>query len=153
MKDAVAAFDSFAGQYAKQLIARVPLTPARRVRLERAHFHDLGRASELFNNIFDINILDNIDPDDLDFIKRMFHRRHVYEHNGGEADAKYIADSGDNVRVKQALRETKESAHRTATLVLKVGASLHNGFHSIFPPLDGPIRRYESIVKRQRTGV
>ncbi len=29
VKDAVSAFDSFAGQYAKQLVARIPLTPAR----------------------------------------------------------------------------------------------------------------------------
>jgi hypothetical protein len=48
----------------------------------------------------------------------MFHRRHVYEHNGGEADAKYIVDSGDNsVRLKQALSETQQSVHQFADLI------------------------------------
>lgn len=58
VKEAVAAFDSFACQYAKQLLARVPLTTARKARLERAHFHNLGVVSEMFRNIFDIDFAD-----------------------------------------------------------------------------------------------
>jgi len=98
-------------------------------------------ASEMFRNIFDIDILSGMSKEDVAFATLMFHRRHVYEHKGGEADAKYIADSGDNVRLKQALRETQESAHRTVNLVIKLSANLHNGFHGIFPPLEEPIRR------------
>lgn len=143
VKEAVAAFDSFAGQYAKQLLARVPLTPARKGRLERAHFHNLGTASEMFRNIFDIDILNGMNDEDVALGTLMFHRRHVYEHKGGEADEKYIADSGDNVRLKQALRETRESAHRTANLVMKLAVNLHKGFHEIFPPREEPIRRHE----------
>jgi hypothetical protein len=64
----------------------------------------------------------------------MFHRRHVYEHNGGEADEKYIADSGDaSVRPKQALRETQESANRIVSIILRMCENLHAGFHEIFP--------------------
>lgn len=148
VKEAVAAFDSFAGQYAKQLLARVPLTQNRKARIERAHFHNLGAASEMFRNIFDIHILNGMSDEDVALAKLMFHRRHVYEHKGGEADEKYIADSGDNVRLKQALRETLESAHRTADLVAKLAANLHKGFTEMFPPLEGPIRRHESR-KRQ----
>jgi hypothetical protein len=149
VKEAVAAFDSFAGQYAKQLLARVPLTPARRGRLERAHFHNLGPVAEMFRNIFDIDILSGMSQKDVAFVTLMFHRRHVYEHKGGEADEKYIADSGDKVRVKQALRENQESAHRTVSLVLKLAAHLHKGFHEIFPPLEEPIRWHERR-RRQR---
>lgn len=141
VKEAVAAFDSFAGQYANQLLIRVPLTPARKARLEKAHFHNLGSASEMFKNIFDIDIFSGISNDDIAFATLMFHRRHVYEHKGGEADEKYIADSGDNVRLKQALRETQESAHRTANLIMRLGANLHKGFQEIFPPLEEPIQR------------
>ena len=81
--------------------------------------------------------------EDVAFATLRFHRRHVYEHKGGEADEKYIADSGDKVRLKQALRETQESAHRTASLVMKLGSKLHEGFHNIFPPLEEPIRTHE----------
>ena len=97
----------------------------------------------MFQNIFDIDILSGMSDEDVAFAKLMFHRRHVYEHKGGEADEKYIADSGDSVRLKQALRETRESAHRTASIVIRLGANLHKGFHEIFPPLEEPIRRYE----------
>ena len=142
VKEAVAAFDSFADQYAKQLLTQVPLTPARKTRLARTHFHNLETTSELFQNIFDIDTLKGISDKDIAFGKLMFHRRHVYEHKGGEADEKYIADSGDNVRLKQALRETQESAHRTANLVAKLGENLHKGFHEIFPPLEEPIQSY-----------
>ena len=140
VKEAVAAFDSFAGQYAKQLLARVPLTPARKSRLERAHFHNLVTASEIFRAIFDIDILTGVSAEDGAFATLMFHRRHVYEHKGGEADEKYIADSGDQVRLKQALRETQGSAHRTASVVVKLAANLHKGFHDILPSLEEPIQ-------------
>jgi hypothetical protein len=140
VKEAVAAFDSLAGQYAKQLLTRVPLTPARKSRLDRAHFHNLATASDLFHAIFDIDILSGMNAYDVAFATLMFHRRHVYEHQGGEADEKYIADSGDQVRLKQALRETQESAHRTASVVVKLAANLHKGFHEIFPPIEEPIQ-------------
>jgi len=143
VKEAVAAFDSFAGQYAKQLLARVPLTPARKSRLERAHYHNLATVSDMFRAMFDIDVLSGISVEDASFATLMFHRRHVYEHKGGEADEKYIADSGDQVRLKQALRESQESAHRTASLVMKLAANLHKGFHEIFPPLEEPIQWHE----------
>jgi hypothetical protein len=148
VKEAVAAFDSFAAQYAKQLVARVPLTPARKSRIERAHYHNLATASEIFRAIFDIDIQSGFSADDIAFITLMLHRRHVYEHKGGEADEKYIAHSGDHVRLKQALRETQESAHRTASLVIKLATNLQKGFHEIFPPLEEPIRWYDR-TKRQ----
>lgn len=142
VKEVVAAFDSFAGQYARQLIARVPLVPVRRSRVERAHFHNLEMVDELFRTIFGIEILAGLDADDVAFAKLMFHRRHVYEHRGGEADERYIEESGDRVRLKQALRETRESTHRIASAVERLATNLHAGFHQIFPPLAEPIERY-----------
>ena len=65
----------------------------------------------------------------------MFHRRHVYEHNGGEVDEKYIRDSGDtSVRLKQVIRENQASALRIAEIVRTMGRNIHKGFHEIFPP-------------------
>lgn len=143
VKETVAIFDSFAGHYAKQLLTRVPLTPARKAWIEKSHFHNIGTVSEMFRKVFDIDVLSSIDSEDVSFGTLMFHRRHVYEHKGGEADEKYITDSGDSVRLKQALRETKETAHRTANFITKIATNLHKGFHEIFPPLEEPIKQYE----------
>jgi hypothetical protein len=114
VSDAVAGFDSVASQYAKHLMTRVPLARGRLTRLQGARYHNLGPAAEAFKSIFRIDILEGLDEADRAFATRAFHRRYVYEHKGGEADEKYIADSGDDVRPKQALRETPESANRTA---------------------------------------
>jgi hypothetical protein len=142
--DAVSAFDSIAGNYVAQLIRHVPLTRSRRNSLEGKRFQNLQQVKQDLFDIFDIDIQDGIGTADFDFARLMFHRRHVYEHRGGEVDEKYIADSGDTlVRPKQALRETQESAHRIAGLVVRLAANLHRGFHEILPPNEGPIRQYE----------
>ena len=150
-KDAVAFFDSFVGQYMKELIRYIPMTPPRKNRFEKMRFHDLNSVASEWKAVFDIDIYSGLKPEDRDFAVLMFHRRHVYEHNGGEADAKYIADSGDlGVRVKQALHETQESAHRIAGIVAKMAANLHNGFHEILPPIERPIAYNKG--RRGRTG-
>lgn len=142
--DAVSSFDSVAGNYVAQLIRLVPLTQARRNKLEGKRFQNLQHVRQDLMEVFDIDIQGGICAADFDFAKLMFHRRHVYEHKGGEADEKYIADSGDiSVRPKQALRETQESAHRIAGLVVRLAANLHRGFHEILPPNEGPIKQFE----------
>jgi hypothetical protein len=139
-KDAVAAFDSFARQYVRQLVNLVPMTTARRERFGKMYFHNLKAVARDIKEAFDIDLLAGLTPTDVAFVELMFHRRHVYEHNGGEADDKYIADSGDtSARPKQALRETQESAHRLAGLVVRLARNLHRGFHEIVPPETKPI--------------
>ena len=147
-KDAVAAFDPIADQYAAQLVRRVPLTPARRALVGRGPYHNLARVIDGFRQVFGIDMTMGMAADDIAFATLMFHRRHVYEHKAGEADEKYIRDSGDSVRLKQALRETKESAHRTATVVSKLVSNLHSGFHEIFPPDEAAIERYQKSKRR-----
>ncbi len=147
VRDSVAVFDSFVGQYVSQLIKHVPLIPARKNRIENKRFHNLQLVTADLNEIFGIDITDGLKVDDIEFAKIMFCRRHVYEHNGGEADERYIAESGDNsVRVKQALRETAESAHRIAGLILRMASNLHHGFHEILRPEQGPIQRHRGYA-------
>jgi hypothetical protein len=141
--DAVSAFDSVARQYAKQLAKWVPMRPERRASLENALFHNLKRAEDL-KAWFGIDLLKGMDSDDVAFIRLMFHRRHVYEHNGGEVDQKYLDDSGDtSVRLKQALRETPERIFRMSTLILRMARNLHEGFHELFPPMEKPIESHK----------
>jgi hypothetical protein len=148
VKDLVAAFDSFARQYVRQLVNLVPMTPARRERFSRMLFHDLKGVVREMEAAFDIDLLGGLPSADVAFVALMFHRRHIYEHNGGEADEKYIRDSGDtSVRSKQALRETQESTHRLASLVVKMARNLHGGFHKIFPPEAVPIEHHRRRQK------
>ena len=135
VKDLVALFDSFTNQLAKELLNYVPMTHARKNRIEKRSLHKLDSITKDFQDVFGIDILCGMSEGDVRFAILMFHRRNAYEHNGGEADEQYIIDSGDNlVRPKQALRETSESGHRLANLVRKMASNLHQQFHEIFPP-------------------
>jgi hypothetical protein len=148
VSDAVGAFDAFASQYAKQLLGRIPLRSARKARIERMRFHNLQTAATEFKAAFDIDILEGMKSEVVAFATLMFHRRHVYEHNAGEVDEKYLKDSGDtSVRLKQAIHETQASAHRLIGLVAKIAENLHNGFRDIFPPEAAPIRRHAERKK------
>jgi hypothetical protein len=135
VRDGVALFDASAGQYMRQLVRRIPLTPSRRTRLDRMRFHDLTAVATEFKGVFGIDIYAGLAPDDVAFAVRLFHRRHVYEHGGGEVDEKYIHDTGDtSVRPKQVIRESQQTAHRLAGLLVRIERNLHEGFHSIFAP-------------------
>jgi hypothetical protein len=149
--DAVGAFDTFVSQYAKALARRIPLRSARKTRLQRTRFHNLQTVADELKAAFDIDILEGMKPEDVAFATLIFHRRHVYEHNGGVVDEKYIEDSGDtSVRLRQEIHESQASAHRIIGLVAKMAETLHNGFHDIFQPEAGPVRRYAERMKRQR---
>lgn len=144
VRDTVAAFDSFVGPYVAQLVQHVPMTPRRRGRFDGRRFHDLRSVAADLREASDIDVLVGLTPEEVEFAVLMFHRRHVYEHKGGEADEKYILDSGDtSVRPKQALRETVESAHRIAGIVSKMVTNVNRGFHEILPPDETRIQRYQ----------
>lgn len=135
VRDSVAAFDSFARQFSKQFAKRIRMIPARQKEWDKKLFHQLQACRDGLQSAFGIDLFKGIDIEEQKFITRMFHRRHVYEHNGGEVDEKYIADTGDtSVKVKQALYETETSAFDTANSILKMARNFHDGFHQIFPP-------------------
>lgn len=135
VRDIVSAFDSYASKYVVQLAANINLTPARKNRTEKISFHNLESLRNELNEIFGIDIFEDLSLAEIEFASLMFHRRHVYEHGGGEADEKYIKESGDTtVKLKQSLRENQDSANRIANHVLKIAKNLHRGFHCIFPP-------------------
>jgi hypothetical protein len=116
------------GETVKQIVARVPMTVRRRGLPADKLFHDLKGRSEEVHSAVDIDLLKNLSEPDVAFLTMMFQRRHVYEHNGGEVDERYLEKSGDtSVRLKRVIRETLENVHRLANLLLRCGRNLHDG--------------------------
>ncbi|MDO8663073.1 MAG: hypothetical protein Q7K98_07670 [Candidatus Omnitrophota bacterium] len=154
-RDAVAAFDSFARQIVKQLAKRIPMTPARQKEWTGKLFHNIKPCADALKTVFDIDAFKSFKQDDISFAVFMFHRRHIYEHNGGEVDEKYIKDSGDtSVRVKQVIRESSQTANRIVGLVSKMAQNISDGFHEIFPAEDMPIKLQQNSRKSKvATGV
>jgi len=153
VRDSVSAFDSFVSDYVKHLI-RIPMTPSRRKRLENRRFHNLQSVAADLQEIFDIDLFRGLEPGEVEFAKRIFHRRHVYEHAGGEVDQKYIDDSGDtSVKLKQALRETVQSAHEAVRIVQRMATNLHEGFHEIMRVDEKRVKRYEDRQGPRTRGI
>ena len=153
-KNAVAAFDSFARQIAKQLAKRIPMTPSRQKQWEQQLFHNLKFCADNLKAVFDIAVFKNFKQEDIDFVILMFHRRHIYEHNGGEVDERYIRESGNtSVRPKQVIHEFPQTVTRTLDLVLRMAQNIHEGFHLIFPPEGMPIRFQQVISKANKKDI
>jgi len=149
LKDLGSAFDTLVGQYTEQLIQNRPMRSARRERIDKMRFHDLAATRKELIGGFDIDICEGLSEAEIASATRSFQRRHVYEHNGGEVDEKYLRDSNDDsVRLKQTIRESQAGVHGFANQVLHMARNLHRGFHDIFEPIKGPIDQYEAEKKR-----
>mgnify|MGYP000953622873 CR=1 FL=1 len=149
LRDAVSSFDSFMAQIAKQLVALVPLTERRKNKLLKQRFYDLKEIQTTFNNWFDIDVFAGMKEDEFRFVARMFCRRHVYEHNGGEVDQKYLDDTGDtSVCLKQHIHETKQEVHSFLSSLTKMARNVHRTFHELFSPIPGPIKAFEDKKAR-----
>lgn len=149
VRDAVAAFDTFVAQYAKQLAEQVPMTARRIERLTKYSFHDLDDVRTVLKDWFDIELCTDMKGNEIADVKLMFYRRHIYEHNGGEVDQKYLDKSGDTtVRLKQVIRETQEGVHALLGSLVKMARNLHAGFHELIEVEEGPIRAYTAEKRR-----
>jgi hypothetical protein len=152
LKEAASAFDSYVSQYVKQLLQKIPMRPARKGRLKRVRYHNLDAIVAQLKAACDIDLCAGFKEIETDATRLMFHRRHVYEHNGGEVDEKYLTDSGDmTVRLKQSLREDQPSVHDFIGFLARIARNLHEGFHEIFPPEPAFIKEFERRKKLMRS--
>jgi hypothetical protein len=124
------------------------MTLRRRKEWKRRLFHSFADVRDGLRNVFDIDLAKGVSSPDEAFIVLMFQRRHVYEHNGGEADERYITESGDtSVRPKQLLRDSRESVERLCDLLPTIASNFADGFHSIFPPEEKPVQIHSGQKK------
>ena len=134
VKQSVSEFDSATRDYVNQLISRVPMKESRRNQLERLLFHNLDKFEELLRDCFDINLLRGMSAD-YAFIKNMFFRRHVYEHDGGVATQRYVEESGDvDIEKGDLIRETAENAHNLIGCLNRMISTFESDFHEMFKP-------------------
>lgn len=134
VKQSVSEFDSAARDYVDQLITRVPMKASRKNQLERLLFHNLDKFEELLANCFDIDLLRGMSADRA-FVKKMFFRRHVYEHDGGVATQRYVEESGDVDLAKgDLIRETAENAHKLIGCLNRMISTFEVDFQELFKP-------------------
>jgi Zn finger protein HypA/HybF involved in hydrogenase expression len=76
--DVVSTFEQYCKRKAKQITT------------ELARFQILFEARSFFQNQLGIDILDGLTADDLLTIRRLFQKRHLYEHEGDRINEKYV---------------------------------------------------------------
>ncbi|WP_407148038.1 hypothetical protein [Bradyrhizobium sp. ORS 86] len=143
VRSAVSEFDACCRDFSVQLAKRVPMKRNRKIELERLVFHDLQSSSiASLKSMFDIDLLRGM-ADELSFAKLMMHRRHIYEHNGGVADDRYVRESGDqDARAGILIRESQANAHRLIGLLNRLIENFDADFHEVFPPTEWPLKYY-----------
>ena len=57
---------------------------------KKYNFQNLDSAKEFFHDHFNINMFQGLISDEILSIKRLFQKRHLYQHNRGFIDQKYI---------------------------------------------------------------
>jgi hypothetical protein len=72
VRGAVASFDSFVAQIAKQLVELVPMTERRKNRLSKQRFYDLKEVCKTFKSWFDFDVSAGMKEDEYDFVVRSF---------------------------------------------------------------------------------
>lgn len=151
VKSAVSQFDACCRDIAVQLRKRVPMKAGRRADLERLIFHDIESSTiTSMKSMFDIDILRGI-GEEIQFVKLMMHRRHVFEHNAGVADERYVRLSGDpDCQEGRLIRETLANAHRLINSLTRMVENLEADFHEIFPPTEWPINYHRERQERMR---
>ena len=151
---AVSAFDSCCRNFVGQLCERVPMTDGRAARLKRMLFHELDGKAEELKAAFDIDLFAGVDTGAQAFLRMMLCRRHVYEHDGGQATARYVRESGDAaVTEGMLIRETQENVHRLIGVLDKIAGNFDRGFHELFEPEQEPVARErdrQARMKQQR---
>jgi hypothetical protein len=144
LRDGVSAFDTFIAQYAKQLAVHVRMTKRRKDRLLNHSFHDITDIRSLFRDWFDIDVCHGMKDEEYRSVCIRFLRRHLYEHNGGQVDQKYLDNSGETkVKRGQRLHETQGDTHDLLGSLVKMARNIHSGFHDLLPPVQGPIKTLE----------
>lgn len=151
VRTAVSKFDACCRDILSQVTKRVPMKSARVRDFERLKFHDIC------NNVFkrlkpmvDIDLLRGVSASDELFLTMMLHRRHIYEHNDGVMDERYVRESGDaEAKEGVLLRETKENAHKLLGLLMRMVENMQADFHEIFPLTMWPVENAEEARRRQ----
>lgn len=134
VKQSVSEFDSAARDLVIQLVSRVPMKESRRNQFDGLLFHNLDKFDGLMKTCFDIDLLKGMSVD-RDFVRMMFFRRHIYEHDGGVITKRYVKYSGDtDAEEGTLLRETAQNAHKFIGCLNRMIGTLEQDFHEIFKP-------------------
>jgi DNA-directed RNA polymerase subunit RPC12/RpoP len=127
----VSDFESMANQL-RSLLLKLPAIPKRKGDIRSLSFQRVINAAERLNEWYGFDFLEELAEDDKNFLNRMFNRRHLFTHNAGRVDQKYIDNTGDNsVKLNEGLHVRSREIRRLISLVSGAGQKLIQGYEAI----------------------
>lgn len=83
------------------------------------NFQNLDSAAQFFKTVSGKNLLENISNSETEIIKRFFQKRHVYQHNHGIIDQKYISIVPADTALLNTMAILDLNELKDATVVLR----------------------------------
>jgi hypothetical protein len=144
VKSAVSEFDACCRDMTVQITKRIAMKLSRKAELEKLVFQDVdSKLIASMKAMFDIDLFCGMNTD-MTFLRKMTHRRHVFEHNAGVADERYVRESGDaDAREGVLIRENQANAHQLVACLNRAAENFDKDFHEIFLPTQWPIDYYQ----------
>ena len=127
----VSDFESLANQIRNQL-STLPATSKRKTAIKSLNFQNVIAAAKELDKWYGFDFLEGISKSDRSFLHLHFNRRHLFTHNAGRVDKRYIEITKDEtVRLNQVLRVKSKEIDRLIKLLRQLGRKLIYGYESI----------------------
>jgi hypothetical protein len=131
LNNAVAVFEAMANDFKKIMLA-MPSHPNRKKQIEKVNFQDIISSSQQLTNWFAFELDAGVKNEDLTFVNLMFKRRHLFVHNAGRVDQKYLDETGDHTfELNEMVVVGADELKRLVPLVRMLGSNLINGIDNI----------------------
>jgi hypothetical protein len=128
----VSVFEAMANDL-KKILVSIPCHPERRRQIaHQLDFLDVNSAIEKLGQWYAFDLAHGWKNGDASFVDVMFKRRHVFTHNGGRVDQKYLDETKDQSFVlNELIVVKKEEMERLLPLVRKLASNLISDVESI----------------------
>lgn len=121
---AVSVFEAMANDL-KKILVSIPSHARRREQVRNLNFQNIAPAVEQLEQWYAFDLRKGLDVQDLAFVDLMFKRRHLFTHNAGRVDEKYLRETTDRTyELNEAVVLTAEEIARLLPLIRKLGANL-----------------------------
>jgi hypothetical protein len=98
---------------------------ATRLLIDKGRFQNIDEARRQFEASIAVDILEGLDPSQESVLRKVFEKRHLYEHNDGIVDQRYIEKIPDDARlIGQRAPLTIEELEQAADVLRIVLAKL-----------------------------
>src|ERR1019366_6165950 len=120
----VSVFEAMANDL-KKILVSIPCHVRRREQVRSLNFQNIALAVEQLEQWYAFDLRKGVGTGELVFLDLMFKRRHLFTHNAGRVDEKYLQDTADRTHeLNEAVVLAAEEMNRLVVLIRKLGSNL-----------------------------